>query len=157
MTSISEEQEREAFEAHLKTAAWHQVMVQAKDEDDDGASIFRMCRMAAREAWIAGRAALAAPSPQQSSGGEAQSDLPPPDSAYWVNHDVTSPYTERAKPVDTPYNLGWMSGWAAHGRAYPEQAAPAPVSTHTWMNAPKKAPFSCLRCPPAAMQRSGRE
>lgn len=373
MTSISEEQEREAFEAHLKTAAWHQVMVQAKDEDDDGASIFRMCRMAAREAWIAGRAALAAPSPQQAAGGEAkpnwpfaepkreapaaspsasectapmkpsdikraeeilarlcdqglvqmsipvhqddedmvlarvinlaatpspkpsqadpyatygkrgecdkvkligraaiidawnnlpdfirqaptkpplppierneqmdrtyiplpggwevqtqgkgssfricdtktgarwivvdknihavlekmardvheaaacatseserfnraraalvallesyerslypswekgapdwykskalardilaaapavvglaaQSDLPPPDSAYWVNHDVTSPYTERAKPADTPYNLGWMSGWAAHGRAYPEPAAPA--------------------------------
>lgn len=59
-TSIPEEQEREAFEAHLKTAAWHQVMVQAKDEDDDGASIFRMCRMAAREAWIAARASLAA-------------------------------------------------------------------------------------------------
>lgn len=52
-TSTTETSEREAFEAHLKTAAWHQVMVQAKDDDDDSASIYRMCRMAAREAWIA--------------------------------------------------------------------------------------------------------
>lgn len=67
----------------------------------------------------------------------AQSDLPPPDSAYWVNHDVTSPYTERAKPADTPYNLGWMSGWAAHGRAYPEQAAPAAQPIDMVLHCPK--------------------
>jgi hypothetical protein len=45
--------EREAFEAHIKTTAWYQVLSQSKDEDDDGASIFRMARMAARAAWDA--------------------------------------------------------------------------------------------------------
>jgi len=53
LSTTSPGDEREAFEAHIKTTSWYQVLSQAKDEDDDGASIFRMARMAAREAWDA--------------------------------------------------------------------------------------------------------
>jgi hypothetical protein len=58
-----ESAEREAFEAHIKTTAWYQVLSLSKDEDDDGASVFRMARMAARAAWDAALAqqAVAAP------------------------------------------------------------------------------------------------
>lgn len=44
---------REKFEAHIKETAWHQVLSGAAKDDDDGASVFRMARMAASEAWTA--------------------------------------------------------------------------------------------------------
>jgi hypothetical protein len=43
------------FEAHVKTTAWYGVLSQAAKDDDDGASVFRMARMAANEAWQASR------------------------------------------------------------------------------------------------------
>lgn len=49
--------DREQFEAHIKTAAWYGVLSEAAKDDDDGASIFRMARMAASEAWQASRRA----------------------------------------------------------------------------------------------------
>lgn len=49
--------DREQFEAHIKSAAWYGVLSQAAKDDDDGASVFRMARMAAREAWQASRVA----------------------------------------------------------------------------------------------------
>ncbi|MGI4776900.1 MAG: hypothetical protein ACRYGA_02085 [Janthinobacterium lividum] len=52
--------ERGMFEAHIKTTSWFAVLSAAKDEDDEGASVFRMARMAAQEAWSAGRASLGA-------------------------------------------------------------------------------------------------
>jgi hypothetical protein len=45
----------EQFEAHIKTTAWYGVLSQAANDDDDGASVFRMARMAASEAWQASR------------------------------------------------------------------------------------------------------
>ena len=42
-----------AFEEHIKTTAWFKVLSAAKDDDDDGASVYRMARMAAQEAWTA--------------------------------------------------------------------------------------------------------
>lgn len=53
-----DEREQVQFEAHIKETAWHRVLSEAAKDDDDGASVFRMARMAASEAWIA-RAALA--------------------------------------------------------------------------------------------------
>lgn len=44
---------REAFETHIQTAAWYSVLSEAAKDDDDSASIFRMARMAASEAWQA--------------------------------------------------------------------------------------------------------
>jgi hypothetical protein len=41
------------FETHIKSTAWYGVLSQAANDDDDGASVFRMTRMAAREAWNA--------------------------------------------------------------------------------------------------------
>jgi hypothetical protein len=49
--------DKDAFEAHIKTAAWYRVLSEAAKDDDDGASIFRMARMAASEAWQASRRA----------------------------------------------------------------------------------------------------
>ena len=49
--------ELEKFEAHIKDAAWYRVLSEAAKDDDDGASIFRMARMAASEAWQASRRA----------------------------------------------------------------------------------------------------
>jgi hypothetical protein len=43
------------FETHIKSTAWYGVLSQAANDDDDGASVFRMARMAAREAWNASR------------------------------------------------------------------------------------------------------
>jgi hypothetical protein len=59
--NIDARDEREAFETHIKRAAWYGVLSQAANDDDDGASVFRMARMAASEAWQA-RAALTAKS-----------------------------------------------------------------------------------------------
>jgi hypothetical protein len=47
--------ERDQFEAHIKSAAWYLVLSEAAKDDDDGASIFRMARIAASEAWDASR------------------------------------------------------------------------------------------------------
>jgi hypothetical protein len=49
--------DREQFEAHIKTAAWYRVLSEAAKEDDESASVFRMARMAASEAWQASRRA----------------------------------------------------------------------------------------------------
>jgi hypothetical protein len=43
---------REAFEAHIQNASWYRVLSEAANDDDDSASIFRMARMAASEAWF---------------------------------------------------------------------------------------------------------
>jgi hypothetical protein len=43
------------FETHIKSTAWYGVLSQAANDDDDGASVFRMARMAAHEAWNASR------------------------------------------------------------------------------------------------------
>jgi hypothetical protein len=48
---------REQFEAHIKSTAWYRVLSDAAKEDDEGASAFRMARMAANEAWQASRRA----------------------------------------------------------------------------------------------------
>lgn len=45
--------DREEFEAHIKGTAWYQVLSGAAKDDDEGASVFRMARMAASEAWTA--------------------------------------------------------------------------------------------------------
>jgi hypothetical protein len=42
--------DREQFEAHIKSTAWYLVLSGAAKDDDDGASVFRMARMAASEA-----------------------------------------------------------------------------------------------------------
>jgi hypothetical protein len=49
--------DREQFEAHIKNAAWYRVLSEAAKDDDEGASVFRMARMAASEAWNASRRA----------------------------------------------------------------------------------------------------
>jgi hypothetical protein len=49
--------ERDQFEAHIKSTAWYRVLSEAAKEDDEGASVFRMARMAASEAWQASRRA----------------------------------------------------------------------------------------------------
>lgn len=46
------------FEAHIKSTAWYGVLSQAAKDGDEGASVFRMARMAAREAWNASRVAV---------------------------------------------------------------------------------------------------
>lgn len=66
MSTTPTPEELSAFEEHIKTTAWFKVLsaAAAADDDDDGASIFRMARMAAREAWeaaLAGQAKSAAP------------------------------------------------------------------------------------------------
>lgn len=47
----------EQFEAHIKSTAWYLVLSGAAKDDDEGASVFRMARMAASEAWDASRRA----------------------------------------------------------------------------------------------------
>lgn len=49
--------EREQFEEHIKSAAWYLVLSEAAKDDDEGASVFRMARMAASDAWQASRRA----------------------------------------------------------------------------------------------------
>jgi hypothetical protein len=56
--SRTDDTSREQFEAHIKTTAWYAVLSQAKDDDEDGASVYRMARMAAQEAWRASRAVV---------------------------------------------------------------------------------------------------
>ncbi|CAB3784685.1 hypothetical protein [Pararobbsia alpina] len=45
------------FESHIRTTAWHRVLSESAKDGDDGASVFRMARMAASEAWQASRRA----------------------------------------------------------------------------------------------------
>ncbi|NPT59037.1 hypothetical protein [Paraburkholderia elongata] len=47
----------EQIEAHIKSTAWYRVLSEAAKDDDEGASVFRMARMAASEAWQASRRA----------------------------------------------------------------------------------------------------
>lgn len=61
--------EREMFEAHIRTTAWYAVLFAAKDDDDEGESVFRMARMAAQEAWSA-RASLVAAQPLSQGGAK---------------------------------------------------------------------------------------
>lgn len=45
----------EEFEAHIKSAAWYLALSEAAKADDEAASVFRMAKMAASEAWQASR------------------------------------------------------------------------------------------------------
>jgi hypothetical protein len=45
--------EKDLFEAHIKSTAWYRTLSEAAKDDDEGASVFRMARMAAHEAWNA--------------------------------------------------------------------------------------------------------
>lgn len=48
--------QRDEFEAHIKSTAWYRVLSESAKDDDEGASVFRMARMAASEAWQAAEA-----------------------------------------------------------------------------------------------------
>jgi hypothetical protein len=50
----------EEFEAHIKSAAWYLALSEAAKADDEAASVFRMAKMAASEAWQASRRAAVA-------------------------------------------------------------------------------------------------
>jgi hypothetical protein len=82
--------EREQFEAHIETTAWYGVLSQAAKNDDDGASVFRMARMAAHEAWNASRS---------SALEEAAKVCDERAEAYWKAYKLSPPDdVNRANP-----------------------------------------------------------
>jgi len=108
----------EGFEEHIKTTAWFQVLSAAKDDDDDGASVYRMARMAAQEAWTAALSSSA-----RDQEGVRDEDL----SAFAQAARESTAECQYAKDVDM-----WPEHRCAVKCQYGQAKSAAPVEPAGW-------------------------